>query len=191
MKNTSKILLLLFVSVLMSCASTNVKTIKYGDSDLSSFKTFACYASSTSFNADQFKSTSNKPVEESLISLINANMTVKGFSLNESEPDMVIFLANSNEINSGSTEETLEGGGSQGPNFSSSSGPSSGYKRYTSNNADLKNIPLNNGALVIEVFSRESKKLLWVGIAKDFKAHISDQTLMTRMINEVFKKFPN
>lgn len=191
MKKISKLSILLCIPLIMSCAS-NIKTIKYTNADLTSFNTFACYASSSSFKAAEFKTESNKPIEQSLISLINANMTVKGFTVNESEPDMLIFLTNSNEINSGSNDQVFEGSSSQGPNFSSSSGNSAGYKRYINNSdSEAKNIPLNNGALIIEIFNRESKELLWIGIAQDFKAHLSDQTLLTRMVNGVFEKFPN
>lgn len=71
---------------MMSCAS-NIKTIKYTQADLTRFKTFACYAGTNSFNADQFKTQSKKPLDQSLISLINANMTKKGFSENKTEPE--------------------------------------------------------------------------------------------------------
>lgn len=199
MKKSKLFLFLLSSLIMMSCAS-NIKTKKYASIDTSNFKTFACYASSASFNTSEFKTKSNKPIDESLISLINANMTVKGFSVDNKEPDMVIFLTNSNEINSGkdarSEDENDRTNGliSQGPNPSNAnlfSGPVAGYPRYNSTQDEINRVPLNNGALVIEIFDRKSKELLWLGIAKDFKSHISDQTLMSRMVNQVFKKFPN
>jgi hypothetical protein len=117
-------------------------------------------------------------------------MTVKGFTVNESEPDMLIFLAGSNQVNQDPNEESVEGGSSQGPNFASSSS-ALGYRRYSSNSDnEIINQPHKNGELLIEIFDRESKELLWTGIAKDFKSHISDQTLMARMIAQVFDKFP-
>ncbi len=194
MKKISTILLLFSISVLMSCA-TKIKTKKYTDINTNDFKTFACYASATSFNADEFKTKSKQPIEESLISLINGKMTEKGFSVNDKEPDMVIFLTNSNDIKSGTGDRdenavtNRDGGSAQGPN--SASIVSQGYTRYTTAQDEINRVPINNGALVIEIFSRETKELLWVGIARDFKSHITDQTLMSRMVNQVFKQFPN
>jgi hypothetical protein len=189
MKKVSNICLLLLIPLMMSCAS-NIRTKKYVSKDLTSYKTFACFANSSSFKADEYKTASNTPIEQSLISLINANMTVKGFTVNESEPDMLIFLAGSNQVNQDPNEESVEGGSSQGPNFASSSS-ALGYRRYSSNSDnEIINQPHKNGELLIEIFDRESKELLWTGIAKDFKSHISDQTLMARMIAQVFDKFP-
>lgn len=196
-EKNSTFLLLLSTSLILSCAS-KIKTRKYANIDVNSFKTFTCFASSTSFNTDEFKTKSKQPIEESLISVINAKMTEKGFSVNKEKPDMVIFLTNSNEINSGKGDrdenaiDDRNGSIAQAPNSASVvSGPAQGYKRYTSAQDEISKVPLNNGALVIEIFSRESKELLWVGIARDFKSHISDQTLMSRMIDGVFRKFPN
>lgn len=194
MKTTVKIFLFLLIPFLMSCAS-NVKTVKYTNADLSKFKTFACYTGSNSFNADQFKTNSKKPIDQSLITLINDNMTKKGFTENKSEPDLVIFLVNSNEINSNNGREDDSQGGifNLDPyNFPMPSGLVPGYNRVTNTaNNKVKDIPLTNGALVVEVFNRETKELVWLGVAKDFKSHISDQTLMSRMVNRVLKEFPN
>lgn len=176
----------------MSCAS-QIKTMKYSDADISNFKTFAVYASNSSFKADAFKTSSNKPVDESLISLINSKMSEKGFSQNSSEPDLVIFLLNSNEINSNNGVEDNQGDSNSGSSgFPTTSALTAGYSRITNTKtSNPKDVPLTNGALVVEVFNRETKELLWVGIAKDFKSHIADQTLMSRMVNRVFKEFPN
>ncbi len=57
--------------------------------------------------------------------------------------------------------------------------------------ARLTRPSMDQGSLVVEVFDKNSKELVWIGIAENYKAHISDQTLMSRMISEVFKEFPN
>ena len=194
MKKISFILLCISIPLMMSCASTQVKTMKYATSDLTSLKTFACYASTASFKAEQFQTKSNKPVDESLVSSINTKMIEKGFSLDEKNPDVVIFVLNSNEINSnGETDQqnSLVSTHINPDNFPSNPGGMKGYKIYGNDIEYIKDIPLTSGALVVEVFNRESKELLWIGVAKDFTAHISDQTLMSRMISEIFEKFPN
>ncbi len=193
MKRISKCLLVIGLLVLVSCAS-NVKTKKYTDEDFKNFKTFA-YLPNTAFDTDEFNNGSDKSIEESLIAVMNDKMVEKGFSVNRDNPDLLVLLTTSNEIksnlqNRNNYEQALIGGGnSNSPNYASVS--STDYKRYYSKGEEeISNRPYKKGTLIVEVFNRKSKELIWVGIAEDFKAHISDQTLMTRMINKVFKEFP-
>ncbi|WP_299364191.1 DUF4136 domain-containing protein [Winogradskyella sp.] len=193
MKTISKLFPLLGLLILMSCAS-NIKSKKYTDDDFNSFKTFA-YLPSTAFNVAEFSKESDQSIEESLIATMNDKMIEKGFSVDTNNPDLLVLLSTSNEIksnlNNNNYEQAPSGGSSSGnsPNYASVS--STDYKRYFSNSEDaLYNKPYKKGTLIVQVFSKASKELVWVGIAEDFKAHISDQTLMTRMINEIFNEFP-
>ncbi|MBV7270687.1 DUF4136 domain-containing protein [Winogradskyella luteola] len=193
MKKISKCLLVIGLLILVSCAS-NVKTKKYTDEDFKNFKTFA-YLPNTAFDTDEFNNGSDKSIEESLIAVMNDKMVEKGFSVNRDNPDLLVLLTTSNEIKSNLQNRNnfeqapIGGGNSNSPNYASVS--STDYKRYYSKGEEeISNRPYKKGTLIVEVFNRKSKELIWVGIAEDFKAHISDQTLMTRMINEVFKEFP-
>ncbi|GGI56418.1 hypothetical protein GCM10011444_07270 [Winogradskyella haliclonae] len=180
----------------MSCAS-NVRTKKYTNDNFNEFKTFA-YLPNTGFNATDFNSDLDKSVEESLITVMNTKMVENGFSVNKDNPDLLVLLTTSNDIksnlnnkNKNNSEQAATGGGfSSSPNYATVS--VSDYKRYYSKGGEeISNRPYKKGSLVVEVFNRKSKELVWIGIAEDFKSHISDQTLMTRMINEIFKEFPN
>ena len=179
----------------MNCAS-NIKTVKYVDGDLSAFETFEVVASPSSFKTDEFQTKSEQPIDQSLIALINTKMEDKGFSVAPKNSDLVIFLVSSNEIKSEAKENKesrafASYSHTSSDSFSNVVGLAQGYGRYNSTDVDAKNVPLKSGALLVEVFNRESKELLWIGVAKDFKSHISDQTHMTSMIDEVFKRFPN
>ena len=191
MKKTLGLVLLVLLTA--SCA-TNVKTKKYTSADFNNFKTFAYFAETSSFNLSEFNTDANNPVEQSVITLINAKMIEKGFSVNTKNPDVLILLVTSNEIKSNLNNEKTEikGGSGQGPNFASATS-SVTYKRYDSKggNIEASNRPFKKGDLAIEVYDTKSKDLLWRGLAQDFKAHISDQTLMARMISGVFDKFPD
>lgn len=196
MKKKLRFAPLLGLLVLMSCAVTNVKTKKFTDDDFSNFKTFA-YLPNTSFSVEEFKSDFDQSIKESLIASMNKKMIEKGFSVNTNNPDLLVLLTTSNDIKSNlnnkeknSSEQSGIGGGvSSGPNYATVS--TLNYKRYLSNGEDeINNRPYKAGSLVVEVFSTKTKELIWLGIAEDFKSHISDQTLMSRMVNEVFNKFP-
>lgn len=195
MKKKLRFLPVLGLLILMSCA-TNVKTKKFTDGNFDNFKTFA-YLPNTSFSPEEFKTTLDQSVKESLITSMNKKMIEKGFTVNTNNPDLLVLLTTSNDIKSNlnnkeknSSEQAAIGSGtSSGPNYATVS--ASNYKRYLSNGEDeINNRPYKAGSLIVEVFNTKSKELIWLGIAEDFKAHISDQTLMTRMVNEVFNEFP-
>ncbi len=194
MKKKLKFIPILGLLFLVSCAS-GVRTKSFTDTDLTSFKTFA-YLPNTDFSANEFNSALDKSVEESLISSMNVKMEEKGFSVDTANPDLLILLSTSNELSSTENtnyesdgQQTARGGASTGPNYASVS--SSGFQRYSGGGGDaISDKPYKSGTLIVEVFNTESKELVWLGVAKDFKAHIADQTLMTSLINEIFKKFP-
>ena len=192
MQKKSKLYLLLLIPLMMACA-TNVKTKNYANTDFKGFKTFAYFAETSSFDLSEFNTNANNPVEQSLITLINAKMIEKGFTVDTKNPDILILLKTSNEIESNLNNERLNKTveTSNSPNFASSTS-SIGFRRYTSKENDLKssNRPFKKGDLAIEIFDTKSKALLWTGIAQDFTAHISDQTLLARMVAQVFNKFP-
>jgi hypothetical protein len=193
MKKTAKYLTLFGLLILVGCAS-NVKSKKFTDEDLNNYKTFA-YLPNTAFKAAEFNTESNGSVEESLIATMNNKMVEKGFSVNKNNPDLLVLLTTSNEIKSNLKNKNnyeqapSSSSNSSSPNYATVS--STDYTRYFSNSdVEISNRPYKKGTLIVEVFSTTSKELLWLGIAEDFKAHISDQTLMTRMINEIFEEFP-
>lgn len=119
-------------------------------------------------------------------------MVEKGFIVDQKKPDMLVFLTTSEELMANKNKKKGNGIIAQGPNepyifF----GPVSGYPRSGATAPGGKKIPLRNGSLVIEVFHRKSKDLLWIGTVKNFESHISDQSWQSVMINELFNKFPN
>ena len=200
MKKKIKYLPILGLVVLMNCAS-NVRTKKYSKDDFNNFKTFA-YLPNTALNTDEFNKGFDRSVEESLVALMNEKMVDKGFSIDKNEPDLVILLTTSDEIKSNLLNKDKykqpptrsDGGNSSSPNYTSgsvSSLSSIDFGTYSSQGEEIiGNKAYKKGTLIVEVFNRKSKELLWVGIAENFVAHISDQTLMSRMISEIFEEFP-
>jgi len=200
MKKALRYLPVLSLLLLMSCAS-NVRTKTYTDTDFNNFKTFA-YLPNTAFDASEFNTGSDKSVEASLIELMNDKMVEKGFSVNTDNPDLLILLTTSDEIKSNLINRNKyeqapaqsDSGNASVPNYTSGSVASLSsvdYGSYSSKGeAIVGNKAYKKGTLIVEVFSTASKDLLWVGIAEDFIAHISDQTLMSRMISEIFEEFP-
>ena len=192
MKKTSNLFLLLLIPLMVGCAS-NVRTKKYSNTNFKDFKTFAYFAETNSFDLSEFNTDANNPVEQSLITLINAKMIEQGFTVNTKSPDILILLETSNQINSNLNNDrnNADGKSGQGPNFASSTS-SVGFRKYNDTDRDItsSNEPFKKGDLAIEVFNAKTNELLWVGIAQDFKAHISDQTLLARMVARVFEKFP-
>nr|WP_299341316.1 DUF4136 domain-containing protein [Allomuricauda sp.] len=193
MKTARKFQLILLSVFLGSCAS-NIKTEKTTDDSFSAFKTFA-YLPNTTLEIKEYNSDIDDSVESSLISSLNEGMIEKGYSVNNENPDLVLLLRTRRELNSNentkSKYERASSGGSVGssPNFASTS--SSGGKKYLSSDENIaNNEPYKKGNLVVEVYNRKTRELLWFGVAEDFKSHISDPTFMERMLKEILKKFP-
>lgn len=193
MKNTAKTLLILGSVLLGSCA-TNIKTKKAIEGNFNEFQTFA-YLPNTTFDINAFNSDADNSVEPSLVSSLNNEMIEKGYSINNENPDLLLLLRTNREINSNentkSKYEQASSGGSAGssPNYSAT-GTSGGQRYLSSDESTTNNKPYKKGSLVVEMYDSTTKELVWVGIAENIKAHISDQTLMERMLKEIFKKFP-
>jgi hypothetical protein len=179
--------------LLVGCASA-IKTKKHVKYDLGDYKTFA-YLPNTSFSANDFGSISQTSVEESLITALNNNMSIKGYTIDTDSPDLLVLISTSKIINGDKAANPNEesqsslGGGTSGPNYAAVS--STNYKRYLDNSSTTSSRPYKTGSLLIEIFSRETKELVWSGAAEDFTTHISDQTLTTRLLYEMLKEFPN
>ena len=193
MKNIIKIQLILGLVLLGSCAS-NIKTKKTIEGNFNEFQTFA-YLPNTTFEINEFNSDADSSVESALVSSMNNEMIRKGYSINNEDPDLLLLLKTNRELNSNentkSKYEQASSGGSAGssPNYSSTG--TSGGKRFLSNDeSTTDNKPYKKGSLVVEMYNTKTKELVWVGIAENIKTHISDQTLMDRMLKEIFKKFP-
>ena len=193
MKTAKKLEFIALLAFLGSCAS-NIKTEKTTDVSFSELNTFA-YLPNTNFEMKTFNSNFDDSVEPGLISTLNNEMIQKGYSMDNENPDLVFLLRTRRELNSNentkSKYERASSGGSSGgsPNFATTG--SSGGKRYISSEENNTiNKPSKKGTLIVEVYSSKNKDLLWVGTAKDFKSHISDQTFMERMLKEILKRFP-
>jgi hypothetical protein len=197
MKTISKILVFFGLLTLVNCAS-NVTSKKYTDDDFNTFKTFA-YLPNASVELNEFNAKVDQSIEESLIATMNTKMIEKGFTVDTDNPDLLVLLSTSNEIRSNLRgrinnyyeQAPTDGGSTSGnsPNYASVT--ATDYKRYFRSSEDaLNNQPYKEGTLIVQVFNKTTKELVWVGMAENFRAHISDPTLMTRMINEIFKKFP-
>ena len=189
MKIAKRFLPVLGLIFLISCAS-NVTARKYTDDDFSKFKTFA-YSPNPSFNLSEYDNNSGNSIEESLIAILNDKMIEKGFLVSKENPDLYVLLTTSDAINSNEdTKAAYEISSGSGSPVYSSLGSGSNNRFTGASDDKSNNKPYKKGSLIVEVFNSKSKKLLWVGSAKNFKSHISDQTLMRTMMNSVFSKFP-
>ncbi|MEL6973950.1 MAG: DUF4136 domain-containing protein [Bacteroidota bacterium] len=192
MKKALKPAVFLGLIFLLGCAS-NIKTKKYTKDDLGDFKTFA-YLPNTAFDINEFNDESVNAIDGSLVSTLENEMTEKGYSVSLENPDLLVLIKTSRAINSEeSTKSKYEksSGGSSGasPNFAST-GSSGGKKYLGSNESSTNNQPYKEGGLTVKIYDRKTKELVWVGQADDYKSHIADQSLMERMLKDIFSKFP-
>ncbi|MGC6431082.1 MAG: hypothetical protein ACON5F_08575 [Jejuia sp.] len=98
MKIQLKLLTALTLILVFSCAS-NIRSEKFTEDSFSKYKTFA-YIPSTTLNSNEFSKDYDNSVEKELIALMNTKMMEKDFSINKSNPDLVILLTASNQLTS-------------------------------------------------------------------------------------------
>ena len=193
MKTSIKFLGLFCLMILMSCSSA-IKTKKHVNYDLNDYKTFA-YLPNTSFDVDDFDAEGDRKVQQDLVDALNENMSVKGFTVDNKNPDLLVLMSTKSSIDgekaanpNQESDATLgSGGGTGGNNYAAVS--SSNYKRYVDNSTSTSRLS-KTGSLLIEIFSTETKELVWSGSAENFTTHISDQTLGPRLLYEMLKDFP-
>lgn len=191
MKTSVGKLALLCCVLIMSCAS-NIKTKRINDQNPFDYRTYA-YLPETGLSASEFNRERIPTVDEPAIQKMKERMNKMGFAMNKSNPDLVVLISDSNTIKSNLKKDGTNRAAPQ--TTSGSMNPYSGAttassnKRYTSTNSTPTTRPFQNGNMIIELFNYDTKELIWVGTAKNFKSDIAGQNLSTMMVDAIFNDF--
>lgn len=191
-KNKIKVLVLLSLIVVVSCAS-NIKTKSFGNESLYRFKTYAFLPENQS-SISEFNRKFDSSIDKDAVLALKNKMKEKGFTLDKNNPDLVVLISHSININDNLKKDafnnkTASSSSQSNVPYSASSGGRS-HKRYFGSGTSESKRPYKKGYLVVELFDNNTKDLVWYGMIKDFKTDITDQGLSVRMVNEIFKEFP-
>jgi hypothetical protein len=192
MKNIKQIIAILLTCAFMASCGPKVTTTK--KASMTDYESFA-YLPNTSLEVADNMKPIDETVAVSVISALNDEMVEEGFVLNRENPDLLVLLNTSYDI-----ERMKE----LRPKYSTMTGtynyPTSPYydtvaynyyKSYPVN--DMYNIDydtVKEGVLIVELFDRKSKKLVWRGTAEDFLSDIETKEEVLVMVDSIFDAFP-
>lgn len=194
MRHLDKILILMVTIFITSCGS-KVDTVRPVNTDLSQYQTFAFLPNA---NVDvEGRRYGDEVVNEAIVEAINANMRQAGYTLDRDNPDLLVLVSLSTDVELQRTQEPVysyfpyRGGAMMNvapwydPYFYhgwQNFGNVIGFSTDT--------YPYEEGTLVIDIVERESRETVWRGIVSEGIYGESTTEAVTGMINEVFDEYP-
>lgn len=137
----TSLFLVLTMGLISSCASTMKVSSDYDKStNFSAYQSFSVYGLVTTLNVNQFNA-------ERIVNAIRYEMTKKGLTENNSNPDLVV-----NAVTILKDKQTV-----------TASGYGGWYRPYT--NISLQTNHFKEGTLVIDIIDAKTNMLVWEGTA--------------------------
>lgn len=183
-------LIMLFVS----CGTSNVQTVKTTNKDLSIYDTFA-YLPNTNVDVPG-ENYNDETVNERIVEAINQNMRQAGYVLDRENPDLLVLVKTKTDQEIATNTDPMY---ATYPYTYGAVGVSPFYDPYYYRGYgafgnivgyDTDTYQYTDGTLVIYLVDRETKNVVWKGIASD---NIYDETTtdaIREMVNEIFEKYP-
>lgn len=194
MKLLKPLLLTLVLLAVLSCGP-RVETARPTDVDLEKYDTFAFLPNS---NADiPNESYNNEDVNRMVVETVNQNMREAGYTLDRENPDLLVLISTSTEIERERTTEPVYaaypyagGVGTVGPaygnyyyrGFNTFGGGVIGY--------DTDTYAYEEGTVVINLVDRETKETVWKGMTSDALYDQPNTQAMRELVNEIFEEYP-
>lgn len=190
----------LFFSVitlsLIACGGPKVNTTKTTSNDLSVYKTFA-YLPNSNFE-DLDKGYGNNNIGTTVIESVNTNMQQLGYTLDRTNPDLLVLLSTSTDLDTNVAKEPVY---ATYPNYYGSSyGVSpyyqnyyyngySGYNRLIGYDTDVNTY--KEGTLRLSLVDSETKNIVWKGTASNgiYKSE-NESKAIAKFVDDMFAKYP-
>ena len=173
MKRFKITVVLLVVTLFISCSSITVTDDFIKNADLTSYKTFNWISrSKTSFIVREAEPPNRGLIEKLLKESVNKQLTTRGFSQKSDSPDLLISYLFGADVTS--QNDLLYKAGNQG---------NLNVQQYT------------KGAVLLDFVDGKTKKLLWRVDASDIEGRNPTPDKIEKTINEIvvrmFKNFPS
>lgn len=188
---------LLFILVLLAVLSCGprVETARPTDVDLEKYDTFAFLPNS---NADiPNESYNNEDVNRLVVETVNQNMREAGYTLDRDNPDLLVLISTSTEIERERTTDPVyatypytTGIGTVGPaygnyyyhGFNTFGGGVVGY--------DTDTYAYEEGTVVIYLVDRETKETVWKGMTSGALYDQPNPEAMRDLVDQIFEEYP-
>lgn len=193
MKNL-KLYTLLFISTILWSCGPNVNTTKMTNADLGKYDTFA-YLPNTNFD-DKDIGYNDKSVGYAVIQSVNKNLEKVGYELDRQKPDLLVSIRTKMDIDKETVKDpvyaTYPYATARPVNPYYDPFYYTYYNDYTQivgyENDTYK---LKEGTLMIDLIDRETKKIVWRGVASDQIYQNNNSQAISEYVDDIFKKLPN
>jgi hypothetical protein len=189
----------LFFSVIilsLTACGPLVNTTKTTSNDLSVYKTFA-YLPNSNFE-DLDKGYGNNNIGTTVIESVNTNMQQLGYILDRTNPDLLVLLSTSTDLNTNVTKEPVF---ATYPNhYGRSYGISPYYQNYYYNGYsgynrligyDTNVNTYKKGTLRLSLVDSETKNIVWKGTASNsIYKNENESKAIAKFVDDMFAKYP-
>jgi hypothetical protein len=189
----------LFFSVIIlsqAACGPKVNTTKTTSNDLRIYKTFA-YLPNSNFE-DLDKGYGNDNIGTTVIESVNTNMQQLGYTLDRTNPDLLVLLSTSTDLNANVTKEPVY---ATYPNhYARVYGVSPYYQNYYYNGYsgynrligyDTNINTYKEGTLRLSLVDSKTKNIVWKGTASNsiYKSQ-NESKAIAKFVDNMFAKFP-
>jgi hypothetical protein len=188
--------LFIFITFSPIACGPTVYTTKTTGNNLSVYKTFA-YLPNSNFE-DLDKGYDNNNIGTTVIESVNTNMQQLGYKLDRTNPDLLILLSTSTDLDTNVTKQPVY---ATFPNYYGRSyGVSPYYQNYYYNgysnynrligyNTDVNTY--KEGTLRLSLVDSETKNIVWKGTASNsiYKSQ-NESKAISKFVDDMFAKYP-
>ncbi|MFC6861052.1 DUF4136 domain-containing protein [Zunongwangia atlantica] len=191
--NTNQFLSLFIFSLLFISCGSQVKTTSSKDKDLNNYQTYA-YLPNSGFNTAKMENDQN--INKIVLETVNMNMENAGYSLDTEQPDLLVLINSTTNIEENQKTEAEYASYPYDPGVTAVSplysnyfysgfanfGPITGY--------DVNTYQYQEGAVDINLVDGKTKELVWSGQTSGAIVNAANLEAQEELINQIFSEFP-
>jgi hypothetical protein len=191
-----KFISVLFAFVIVYSCGPRVQTVRPTQADLSTYETFAYLPNSTAEAPN--KAYNDETVNETVIQTINFNMEQAGYTLDRTNPDLLVLVSTKTDIETATETEPVYATYPYQYNTTQVAVRPYyndyyyyNYPSYTNIvGYDVDRYAYKEGSVIINLVDRETKKSVWKGISDTGIYNQTDTQVIRNLVNEIFKELP-
>ena len=191
--NTNQFLSLFIFSLLFISCGSQVKTTSSKDKDLDNYQTYA-YLPNSGFNTAKMEN--DQDINKIVLETVNMNMENAGYSLDTEQPDLLVLINSTTNIEENQKTEAEYASYPYDPGVTAVSplysnyfysgfanfGPITGY--------DVNTYQYQEGAVDINLVDSKTKELVWSGQTSGAIVNAANLEAQEELINQIFSEFP-
>ncbi len=191
--NTNQFLSLITFSLLFISCGSQVKTTSNKDKDLDNYQTYA-YLPNSGFNTAKMEN--DQDINKIVLETVNMNMENAGYSLDTEQPDLLVLINSTTNIEENQKTEAEYASYPYDPGVTAVSplysnyfysgfanfGPITGY--------DVNTYQYQEGAVDINLVDSKTKELVWSGQTSGAIVNAANLEAQEELINQIFSEFP-